>query len=67
MTYDVAEHCTCGEALTVRGSFQGQPITFCSHCDVPLDYQSDHPGSTRADDCGRCDRYHRHASRIFPR
>lgn len=67
MTYDVAEHCTCGTQLTVMGAFQGQPITRCAHCDQPLDYQADHPGSVRSEKCGRCDRYHRHVSRIFPR
>lgn len=62
MTHDVSETCTCGTQLTVRGSFMGQPITFCAHCDTALANQPDHKdGQTTG--CRRCYRYDHHALR----
>lgn len=57
MTHDISEHCTCGEALTVRGSFQGQPITHCPHCDTGIE------AAGHAIGCQRCERYRKHILR----
>lgn len=68
MTLDISETCTCGTQLTVRGVFHGQPVTHCSHCDVPLIHQPDtHPRGTYNDACGPCYRYEHHVLRIFPK